>query len=93
MTIDGVASPTLAGISMMSGNDPNMFNNPHNDIGHQLMHMELLSYGLKHSEKAKLLAQELKDGLNVPPLKVQKIIMVHLLLSFIISTCYKIFMQ
>ena len=72
MTIDGVASPTLAGISMMGGNDPNMFNNPHNDIGHQIN-----AYGFANENGTRAIGEgkfaclELTEGLNVPPLKVQ----------------------
>lgn len=72
MTIDGVASPTLAGISMMGGNDPNMFNNPHNDIGHQINAYGIANeYGTRALGQGKVACQELTDGLNVPPLRVQ----------------------
>jgi len=72
MTIDGVASPTLAGISMMGGNNPNMFNNPHNNIGYQIN-----PYGYANENGTRALGegnfacQELTEGLNVPPLKVE----------------------
>lgn len=72
MTIDGVASPTLAGISMMGGNDPNMFNNPNNDIGHQINAYGYANeYGTRALGQGKVACQELTEGLNVPPLKVQ----------------------
>ena len=72
MTIDGVASPTLAGINMMGANNPKIFNNPYNDIGH-----ELNAYGYANENGTRGLAQgkhscqKLTEGLNVPPLKVQ----------------------
>lgn len=72
MTIDGVASPTLAGISMMGGNNPNMFNNPHNDIGHQINAYGFANeHGTRALGEGKVACQELTEGLNVPPLKVQ----------------------
>lgn len=72
MTIDGVASPTLAGISMMGGNDPKMFNNPYNDIGHQINAYGFANeYGTRALGEGKVACQELTEGLNVPPLKVQ----------------------
>ena len=71
MTIDGVASPTLAGISMMGGNDPNMFNNPYNDIGHQINAYGYANkYGTRALGQGKVACQQLTEGLNVPPLKV-----------------------
>uniref|UniRef100_A0A6C0LCP5 Uncharacterized protein n=1 Tax=viral metagenome TaxID=1070528 RepID=A0A6C0LCP5_9ZZZZ len=73
MTIDGVASPTLAGISMMGGNDPSMFNNPHNDIGHQINAYGYANkYGTRALGEGKVACQELTEGLNVPPLKVKR---------------------
>ena len=72
MTIDGVASPTLAGISMMGGNYSNMFNNPHNDIGHQINaygHANI--YGTRALGEGKSSCQQITEGLNVPPLRVQ----------------------
>ena len=72
MTIDGVASPTLAGISMMGGNDPNMFNNPYNDIGHQINAYGYANeYGTRALGQGKFACQQLTEGLNVPPLRVQ----------------------
>ena len=72
MTIDGVASPTLAGISMMGGNDPNMFNNPYNDIGHEINAYGIANkYGTRALGQGKNSCEKLTDGLNVPPLKVE----------------------
>ena len=72
MTINGVASPTLAGISMMGGNDPDMFNNPHNDIGHQInAYGHANEYGTRALGQGKVACQGLTEGLNVPPLRVQ----------------------
>ena len=72
MTIDGVASPTLAGISMMGGNDPKMFNNPDIDIGHQINAYGIAKeHGTRALGEGKVACQELTEGLNVPPLIVQ----------------------
>lgn len=72
MTIDGVASPTLAGINMMGGNDPKMFNNPHNDIGHEINAYGIANkYGTRALGQGKNSCQKLTNGLNVPQLKVE----------------------
>lgn len=73
MTINGVASPTLAGISLMGINNSDIINNPYNDIGHQLN-----AYGFANENgtralgQGKVSCQELTEGLNVPPLKLEK---------------------
>lgn len=71
MTINGVASPTLAGISLMGGNNPNMFNNPNNDIGHELnAYGHANANGTRALGQGKVSCQKLTEGHNVPPLKV-----------------------
>lgn len=71
MTIDGVASPTLAGISIMGINDPTIFNNPYNDIGHQINAYGYANeYGTRALGQGKVSCQKLTEGLNVPPLKL-----------------------
>ena len=73
MTIGGLASPTLAGISLMGINNPDVLNNATNDIGHQLN-----AYGFANKNGTRALGegknscQKLTAGLNVPPLKVQE---------------------
>lgn len=71
MTINGVASPTLAGISLMGGNNPDMFNNPYNDIGHELnTYGHANANGTRALGQGKVSCQKLTEGHNVPPLKI-----------------------
>lgn len=73
MTIKGKASPTLAGISLMGINDPDVLNNPINDIGHQInAYGHANEYGTRALGEGKNSCQKLTAGLNVPPLKVQE---------------------
>lgn len=71
MTINGFASPTLYGGSTMGINNPKVFNNENNDIGH-----ELNAYGIAKENGTRALCQgkfsceDLPPGLNVPPLSV-----------------------
>jgi len=71
MTINGVASPTLAGINIMGINNPDIFNNPNNDIGY-----EIDAYGLANKNGTRALGQgkfsyeKLIEGHNLPSLKV-----------------------
>lgn len=73
MTIEGKASPTLAGISLMGINDPDVLNNATNDIGHELnAYGHANRYGTRALGEGKNSCQKLTPGLNVPPLKVQE---------------------
>jgi hypothetical protein len=71
MTLNGYASPTIAGITTFGVNDPNILNNSNNDIGN-----ELNPYGFANINGTRALSQgrnscqKLTPGLNVPELDV-----------------------
>lgn len=71
MTLNGYASPTIAGITTFGINNPNILNNSNNDIGN-----ELNTYGYANMNGTRALSQgrnsceKLTPGLNVPELKV-----------------------
>ena len=71
MTINGIASPTLAGINIMGINNPDIFNNPNNDIGYEINTYGLANQnGTRALSEGKVSCEKLTAGLNVPSLKV-----------------------
>lgn len=72
MTIGNTASATLAGISTAFINNPDVLNNPYNDIGHELNPYGFANHnGMRVLGLGKVSCQKLEAGLNVPPLKVE----------------------
>ena len=72
MTIGNSASATLAGISTAFINNPDVLNNPYNDIGHELNPYGFANHnGMRALGQGKVACQKLEAGLNVPPLKVE----------------------
>jgi hypothetical protein len=73
MQIDGVAAPQIYGGTSAFVNNPNVLNNPHNDIGY-----ELEPYGVAHPNGLRVLSQgknscdKLGVGLNVPNLHIHQ---------------------
>lgn len=73
MQLDNVASPTLAGIATTFVNNPNVLNNPNNNIGHELQTYGFANNnGMRALSQGKNACQELNNGLNVPNLRVDK---------------------
>ena len=73
MQIDNVAAPQIYGGTSAFVNNPDVLNNPHNDIGHELQPYGIANHnGMRALSQGKNSCQILKDGLNVPNLQVHQ---------------------
>jgi hypothetical protein len=71
MTLGGIASPTLAGISTMGLNNHNLLNNPYNDIGHEVnAYGNANENGVRALGQGRVACEKLTSGHNVPALNV-----------------------
>ena len=73
MMLGNVASPTLYGETTAFVNDPDILNNPVNNIGHEIQAYGIANkYGMRALGQGKNACEPLENGYNVPTLKVQK---------------------
>lgn len=71
MMLGNSASPTLYGETTAFINDPNVLNNPHNLIGHELQAYGIANqFGMRALSQGKHACQPLVNGNNVPTLKI-----------------------
>jgi hypothetical protein len=71
MQIGGVAAPQIYGGTTAFVNNPNVLNNPNNDIGHELEPYGVaVANGLRGLSQGKNSCDKLASGLNVPNLHV-----------------------
>lgn len=73
MKLGNVASPTLYGETTAFVNNPNVLNNPVNNIGHEVQAYGIANqYGMRALSQGKYACQKLENGHNVPTLKVEE---------------------
>ena len=73
MKLGNAASPTLYGETTAFINDPNILNNPVNNIGHEIQAYGIANqYGMRALGQGKYACQKLENGHNVPTLKVEE---------------------
>jgi hypothetical protein len=72
MTLNGYASPTIAGITTFGVNNPDVLNTSSNDIGNELnTYGHANVNGTRALSQGRVSCQKLTQGLNVPELRVE----------------------